>query len=146
MKGDPLPHTDEVSRYCRPSSVHNGQPVASAFELRPGDEHLSVNWLQFFESIGATGRQQQVHQVREAFRAKGYQLRPNGRFAVMPVGQAARTVASALDKAIAFMHWPEDGDDSHAGIFGYGPDDLAVALELKNLVRPEDVFAAIPPR
>lgn len=146
MKGDPLPHSDEVSRYCKPSWVHKGELTVAAFEIAGGVSHLSVNWLQYFVRMGATDRVSQLDSIREAFVAKGYELRANGRFAVLNVGRVARTVALEINREIEVLHWPEDEDDSHSGIFGYGPDDLAVALELKNLLRAEDVFAAVPPQ
>ena len=44
MTGAPLPDDDHVARYCKPSSVdEHGMPMASAFQLRSGEQHLSVN-------------------------------------------------------------------------------------------------------
>ena len=44
-----------------------------------------------------TGREVQIEQIRKAFRAKGYTLRKNGRFAVLNVGDAAIRVKQATD-------------------------------------------------
>ena len=44
MTGDPLPDDDHVARYCKRSSVdEHGMPMASSFQLRSGEQHLSVN-------------------------------------------------------------------------------------------------------
>ena len=45
MTGDSLPDADHVSRYCSPGRIEDGLPAAAAFELRPQDQYLSVNWL-----------------------------------------------------------------------------------------------------
>ncbi len=56
MAASPLPDDDHVSRYCKPSAVgRDGLPLANAFELRPAckqrpaEDHLSVNWLEYFQ-------------------------------------------------------------------------------------------------
>lgn len=54
-----LPDTDHVSRYCKPSTVgEDGLPTEQAFSLRPGEDHLSVNWLEYLgdpSHAGITG-------------------------------------------------------------------------------------------
>lgn len=144
MKGDSLTDSASVSRYCKPTWVDRGQPSVAAFEMSENSKHLSVNWLEHFASLGATSRDAQLQRVRDAFRAKGYGLRRNGRFAVLPVGASRDRIAAKHSRGVDFRHWPEDGDESHAGIVGYGPEDFAIALELKNMVTPEGIFAAVP--
>ena len=51
--------------------------MSASFLPRQADNHLSVNWLEFFR---ATGLSVAVEQVQQTFEAKGFQLRPNGRF------------------------------------------------------------------
>ena len=94
MTGDPLPDDDHVARYCKPSSVDGqGMPMASAFQLRSGEQHLSVNWL---ERGGTRDVHAAMTQVRSGFVSRGYRVRGNGRFAVLNVGSAKTTVRQAL--------------------------------------------------
>lgn len=115
-------------------------PLAAAFELRPGEAHLSVNWLEYFREpdLGAA-----VDRVRELFRARQYRLGRNGRFARLNVGETKRAVASAGAAMAGVEHLPVDEDESHCGVFGYSDDDFAVAVELSALVGRDEVYPAI---
>ena len=144
MKGDELQSGDHVARYCKPSSVQDDLPTVTAFEIKEAGGHLSVNWLEYFAEAESQSPCELIPYVRDAFLKKGFTLRPSGRFAVLSVGLSTQRIASAQDRTVSFLHWPEDDDESHSGIFGYGPDDLAIRLELKNLVTTENVFAAAP--
>lgn len=136
-----LPDDDHFSRYCKPTAVgRDGFPMAAAFELRPDEDHLSVNWLQYF---AAPDLDAAVARVREVFRDKGYRLRPNGRFAVLGVGAALTAVAEAVGGRGRVEHLPLEDDESHAGLFGYSADDLMVAVELRALIRREHVHPAV---
>ena len=136
-----LPDDHHFSRYCKPTAVgRDGLPMAAAFELRPGEEHLSVNWLEYFDTrdLGAT-----VECVREAFRRKRYRIRRNGKFVVVSVGAALAAVAETVGRRGRVEHMPLEDDESHAGLFGYTADDLAVAVELRILIQREDVHPAL---
>ena len=137
MSGTSLSDDAHVSRYCRPSAVgQDGLPLPAAFQLKAGEDHLSVNWLEYF---GTFDLDTAVAHVRTAFRAKGYSIRPNGRFSVLRVGSAKEAVSAASGHPSRIEHLPLDNDASHSGIFGYRPNDLAVAAELKILVGHADV-------
>ena len=133
-----LPEDDHISRYCKPSAIaESGLPLASAFGLRQGEEYLSVNWLEYFRLPELSAA---VEKVREAFRSKGYQVRPNGRFVVLNIGAAKRMVFEGVRCVLRINHHPLANDPSHASILGYGPDDLMVAVELAALATPQDVY------
>lgn len=104
------------------------------------EDHLSVNWLQYLD---ASDLEAAVKRVREVFRRKGYRLRRNGKFAVVGVGPALSAVAETVGQRGRVEHLPLEDDESHAGLFGYGADDLAVAVELRALVRPKHVHPAV---
>ena len=141
MEGDPLPDDDHVSRYCKPSSVGaHGLPLASAFRLRASESSLSVNWL---EALGAGSTSDAVAQVRALFRARGFALRANGRFAVLNVGAAKAVVRQELGLSLRIDHDPRPDDPSHAAITGFPADDLAIAVELTALVSQQDTYPAI---
>ena len=115
--------------------------MANAFSLRQGENHLSVNWLEYFNETELNAA---VERVREVFRSKDFQVRPNGRFAVMNVGAAKTAAHEAVGRTLNIDHLPLSDDESHAGILGYTSEDLAVAIELAALVTSQDVHPAVP--
>lgn len=114
--------------------------MAAAFELRPGEAHLSVNWLEYF---GAQVPKTAIERVRDVFRAKGYRLGRNGRLTALNAGAVKTAVSETVDGPARIEHLPMDDDESHCGIFGYTTDDLAVAVSIKALVSRESVFPAV---
>ncbi len=141
MSDRTIPDRDHLSRYCKPSTVDDGLPTASAFELRPGEDHLSVNWLEY---LGAPDVATAIQLVRGAFRDKAYRLRPGGRFAVFRCGAAKLAVGDGTGRLLRIEHLPLVVDPSHAGVLGYGVDDFEVAVELAALVGRKDVYLAVP--
>ena len=144
MANKSLPDEDHVSRYCKPSAIdRNGRPMASSFLLREGEEYLSVNWLEYL-------RQQDLPTaldlVRASFRTKGFGLARNGRFSVLKVGAIKAAAAEAAGRTLHLTHLPSRLDKSHAGIFGYAPEDLAIAAELAGLVTSREVHPAQLPQ
>lgn len=151
MEGDLLPDDDHVSRYCKPSCFDEtaSEPTTGAFQrqIRESDlgvvakeEYLSVNWLEFF---GTADRETAIEYVREAFLAKGYRVRRNGRFLVLNVGAAKFAASQADGIDLSFAHMPLPDDESHSAISGLPDDDLDVATELKLLVTDADTFPTI---
>ena len=141
MSDPPLPDGDHTSRYCKPTVIDdNGLPMTSAFELKNGENYLSTNWLEYFNERDLSSA---VQCVRDAFCKKNYNLRPNGRFAVLNVSAAKTAILEATGKTLYIDHLPLNDDQSHAGIFGYTANDLLVAVELKALVRDQDVHLAV---
>ncbi len=114
-------------------------PGAPAFEMNPKHDHLSVNWLEIFESSDKVAC---IAEIRQALLAKQYKLRRNGRFAVLNVGQAKQKVRTGAGKEVRILHWPKDNDTSHSGLFDYTSEDFQVALDLKSLVTARDVYPA----
>lgn len=139
VRGQAIPDTDHVSRYCKPSVVENGLPLVGAFVPRPTEEFVSVNWLEYLDSENLAFA---LEKVRARFQSRGYDLRLNGRFVVLGVGRS-RVSASEIQRQIHFEHLPLQDDDSHSGIFGIDEDDLAIAAEIVRLVGPDDVHPAV---
>ena len=140
MNGTPLPDKDHVARYCKPSTVDLGMPMALAFVPKEDEDYSSVNWVEF---LNAPDVATAVQQIRQIFSKKGYALRRNGRFAVMNVGDAKTAVREGVSHSLRIEHLPLQNDQSHAGIFRSNVDDFAVAAELAALVAPQDVYPAV---
>ena len=140
MTDVPLPDNDHISRYCKPSTVERGIPLSAAFMPKRGEDYLSVNWLEYF---GEPALDTAIDLVRQVFRHKNYQVRPKGRYAVLKVGDAKMAAYESVGYTLSIDHLPLSDDQSHAGIRGYGSEDLAVAVELAALVTHRDVHPAI---
>lgn len=137
-----LPDRDHVARYCKPSTVgERGHPLASAFGIRAGESYLSVSWLECLGGRG--GSEAAVSRVRESLRSKGFRLRPNGRFALLNVGQMKTAIRRAFGRSLHVNHLPLPDDTSHAGVLGYTEEDRMIAAEISALVRARDVSAAL---
>ena len=113
--------------------------MAASFLPREGEEYLSVNWLEYL-------RQQDLptalELVRAAFRQKGFRLAHKGRFSVLKVAAIKAAAAEVAGRELHLQHLPSPVDESHAGIFGYALEDLAIAAELAALVTSRDVHDA----
>ena len=111
-----LPDDAHVVRYISPSRVdENGTVNGKAFRLRPNENGLSVNWIDFFADLG---KSEQINEVRRLSRLE---LRSNGRFAELNVGVAKQAVRAELPN-LRFVHYPlpavdeYDADPSHSQI------------------------------
>ena len=135
MSNDNIPDTDHVVRYCSPRHVQNGNITESAFELRGKDNHLSANWLEYFNS----GKRflQQLECVRKTIK-ETITLRQNGRFAKINVGESKNKIPD-----LQIKHIPEKTNPSHAGISISGDENRQWTLELANTIQPDDVFPAL---
>ena len=140
MTNSPLPDADHFSRYCKAIDVQDGEPLSTAFQLRGNEDHLSVNWLEYF---GEVDQQEAVELVRETFLRKSYQLKVNGRFAVLNVGAAKQTIRDHTRLTLRIQNMPVSDDESHSGILGYKPEDLIVSVALAALLVPECGYPAV---
>ena len=128
-----------MSRYCPPGRVGtNGVPTAAAFQPRPTESYLSANWLEYFGDLEIDTA---VQLVARAFREKSYTVKSTGRFAVLNVGAVKAVIAEAHERLLSIDHKKEPDDPSHAGITGYGSEDLAIAAELSALLASDDIYS-----
>ena len=144
VQGQPGRHelapSQHVARYCRPRAVReDGTLAPAAFRLRPGEEYLSTNWLEYFHD---SHRLIQIVGVRQALVDKGFRVRPNASFAVLNVGAAVARCSNTLNLDIQFIALGEPHDPSHTGIFGYTAQNAVVAALLAASVDPSEVYPA----
>ena len=126
-----------VARYCKPSAIgDDGLPLAIAFELRDGEDYLSVNWLEFFKT---TDLFQAIDFVRQAFRKKNFGVSSNGKFVSLKVIMVKEVFFRNSHPPTRIIHLPEENDPSHSGVFGYTASDELIATEIAELVGAEDI-------
>ena len=134
MTGTDLPDDDHVVRYAKPTTVReDGSVDGSAFRLRPSDEGLSVNWLDYYQRFD---KSQQLDKVRQSSRLT---MRPNGRLAELNIGVTKRHVQARV-KNLRFTHAPlaSEGeyrpDPSHSEIRGLPPGDSPEAALIGDMI------------
>ena len=113
MTGD-----NHIVRYAKRTSIlEDGSVGGTAFQLRPQESCLSVNWLECFKECSEP---EQLGKIMRLIRLK---MNKNGCLAKLSVGQTTRHLHSELD-GIRFVHCPldqegcHDADPSHSGIMG----------------------------
>ena len=113
-----------------------GPWAGEAFQLRSGEDNLSVNWLECFAGIS---KSQQVAEVRRRSRV---QLRPNGRLAELNVGRTKGHLHGELAD-LRFVPDPLDADEteggfeadpSHSEITGLPPADSPEAELIGDMI------------
>ena len=132
MKGDPVPDQDHICRYCSATKcTENGQVTGSAFQLRPTEEFLSVNWLEF---LRLNDRQKEIREVRKVLR-----LTPGAKakIAVLNVGETITYIRtrSPYSRELSILHEPEKDDPSHSGIYGLRYDDHLIADLIAEIIQ-----------
>jgi len=133
MKGDRIPDQDHVARLCKNLFFDQGKIQAPAFFLRPEEDILSVNWLEFFN---CQGRENEIAALRLAYSNKNLNVKKNARIAVLNAGEVYRKVQreASVKRNFDILHDPiEDEDDpsnndpSHSGIYGLRPNNEEIA-------------------
>ena len=77
MKGDKIPDSDNIARFCRPWQAPEGEIQATAFMLRTGEESLSVNWLEFLK---CSDRKNEIREIQRIY-SKTLSVSVNARIA-----------------------------------------------------------------
>jgi hypothetical protein len=133
MKGQAIPDSDHVGRYCKASTVENGEISATAFMMRETEEYLSVNWL---EELKRPSRASQIRDLQEVYNKK-LKVGATARIAILNVGTLRSKVQreSPDSRLLRVLHEPEEPDDpSHAGIYEIPHDDEIIAELIAQVV------------
>lgn len=126
MKGDKIPETDHIARFCRPSHVNEGKIQATAFWLRDEEESLSVNWLEF---LNCSSRNSEIDELRKNY-SKTLTVGASAMIAVLNVGEIRLIVReeSQDNRNLEVLHDPiKNGDQSHSEVCNLKPDDQLIA-------------------
>lgn len=128
MRGDKIPDTDHIVRFCKPMQAPEGQIQATAFMLRPVDKYLSVNWLEY---LNCSNRDHEINEIRNVYSEK-LNVGARAKIAVLNVGEVCEKVLTeSPDKRnIEVLHEPIENDvhdPSHSGIYNLKQDDELIA-------------------
>jgi len=140
MRGDPVPDTDHVARYCGGSTIHpDGTVDGSAFRLRKQEgeweNYLSVNWL---ELLDLPNLQVEIAALQQLFAKKFKKVGATARFATLNCGEVRTHVRSETGDTRELHVRPEPErphDPSHSGIYGLRPDDDLIADLIAEVVQ-----------
>lgn len=139
MKGDPVPDSDHVARFCRPAQVSNGEIQATAFMLRASEPNLSVNWL---EILNCSDRAAEIREIQKIYQIT-FKVGPNARIAVLNVGEVRNIVRSETpdNRVLEVLHDPilndpmRLDDESHSEIRNLKVDDEFIAELILEVLR-----------
>lgn len=142
MTGDNLPDKDHVTRYGKPLQIEDDDSInGTAYRLRPGEEYLSVNWIEYLKK---TTNEDAIMEIINTLSAK-FAIKKKGCLARSNVGTVKQKVleASKDSRKLIITHQPETDDRSHSGIFNLKEleDDLIsdlIAQTVTNIYLIED--------
>ena len=128
VKGDVIPDTDDIARFCRPKQVEGDEVLAAAFLPRSGEDYLSVNWVEY---LGLATEEAKVGALRALYRDK-FEVGAAARIAILPVGSMRNSVRekSPDHRVLTASHEPLGAptpDPSHSGVFNVRHDDELIA-------------------
>ena len=143
-KGANLPDTDHVMRYvpwARLRKDENENVVGilpQAFELRPEEESLSVNWLEYFDGDRGNRIRNSVEMLRNT-----RNVGKKSAFGIGNVGKIKET-CGANGVSVRIVYEPEANNLAHSAIRRLPRDDLVLLEALAadtfvELVRNVDV-------
>jgi hypothetical protein len=137
MKGQQIPDSDHVGRYCKPSSVDEGEIQATAFMTRENEEYLSVNWL---EDLKCSDRASEIRELQDLYSRKFKRVPATAQIAILNVGTVRTKVSSESpdQRSLPILHEPmeeEPTDPSHAGIYNIRPDDEIIAELIREIIQ-----------
>lgn len=124
-----------VARYCPFSRLKDGRPEPAAFELRNDESFLSSNWIEYF---GMSDLENGMKKVRDEFQ-KHHSMTKKGRFAVLNVGDAKKTIEIEHGTELRIEDLQEEDYPSHAGIWFLQEDNLVISTILSEMVRPHNI-------
>jgi len=121
-----LPDEDHVMRYVSWARLRRDEDdnvlgfLGEAFQLRPGEESLSVNWLEYFDGDRDTKIRMSVKTFRETIT-----VRTKSAFGIGNVAKI-KEICRANGASVRIVYEPTDDNPSHSGIRRLPRDDLSL--------------------
>jgi len=130
MRGDNLPESDHIARYCKPTTqAPDGQIQATAFMLKSDDKSLSVHWLEY---LNCASRGHEITEIRNIYSSIFNRVAAKAKIAILNVGEVREKILTESEdrRNLEILHDPiedEPSDPSHSGIYNLKPDDELIA-------------------
>ena len=133
MSTNALANDAQVVRYIKPTKIlDDGTIDGSAFNLKPDETGLSVNWYEIFDDLT---KDLQLEEVRRLSRLN---MRKNGCLAEFNVGNTVLHVRRLV--SLGFVHKPLDAegkfeaDPSHSEIEGLPAESSPIIALVGDLI------------
>jgi len=136
-----VPDSDHIARYCKPMAIEDGRLLPTAFMLRPEEEYLSVNWLEY---LNCSNRESEIQGVLAAYSAKQFKPKASSKIAVLNVGKVRQAVRleSSDGRNLRILHKPSlPYDPSHSGVHNISPDNELIAEIIVQLICDRDIYS-----
>lgn len=133
-----IPDEDHIVRQVTGSRLSDDKsyPLAAAFDLRPSEEYLSVNWVECFPGEFES----QLQSTREAI-ARTRSLAKGHRLAV-----AICAGVRDLPAVTGVTHEPRSENEGHSGIRFSPSTNLSLAMQLALEFSKKEPLAAVAPK
>ena len=117
MERKTIEHEHNVVHYLSKRKIDNksGKAHRHVFQLRGGENGLSVNWLEYFANIE---KSKQLEKVQYYMLQTNYGLKASGRFAELNVGKTIHKILEKHNIKIEVIHSPTKPNRCHALICG----------------------------
>ncbi|MFZ0590093.1 MAG: hypothetical protein WAM39_06405 [Bryobacteraceae bacterium] len=127
-RGKNLPDEDHVMRYVPWTRLLKDEDenvlgfLPQAFQLRPEEDYLSVNWLQYYDGNRDTQIRLSVWAIRDTFE------KPLGAKSAFAIGNVAQVkkIFQACGSRVRIVHEPVPKNPGHSGIRQLPRDDLTL--------------------
>jgi hypothetical protein len=148
-KGKNLPDKDHVIRYVPWGRLRKDEDenvlgfLPQAFQLRPEEQYLSINWLQYYDGDRETQIRLSVWAMRGSF------AKPLGAKSAFAIGNVAevKETCHAFGNRVRVVHEPEPNNPGHSAIRQLLRDDLSLLEALAADAFTERVSNSdIPPK
>ena len=137
-----IPGNNRVARFCKASSILEGQPTGASFLLRQNESYLSVNWL---EKLGLSTLDKELTSLLSIYNKtfKEGTITARTRTAILHVDKTIEHVSDATEgkTSLIVTHEPSKNTKSHAGIWGYSFAENMIAELIAQSVIPENVHS-----
>jgi hypothetical protein len=142
MKGENIPDTNHVSRYCKPTDVQDGLQ-ATAFQPRPNEDGLSVHWVELLFSH--QGNKDNINKLRDHY-STILKIGASAKIALLSVGKVKEIVKKFMDRELSVIHDPlyePKEDEFHSLINNVRPNyEFVSELILETINEENDLFPA----
>ncbi len=133
MKGEPIADDERIVRYCKHSTLYDGQyPSAASFMLRPNEPYEP--YLSFFllDRFAGESDEDRIEEIRSRAHPAVMEFTRSAKLATLGVGEMRAHINNlATDhRWVRVLHEPIDAPipfEQHAGVYDTASDEAMIA-------------------